>query len=735
MRKLLVISVITLCNFSLSAMAELTSQQCGFDNAGFLPITPNSDESPIDVKADNVLFINDGISTFTGDVEVLRGGQELKSDQATYNKTTGEVTAQGHVQIRDSDIILNSDQADWSMVNDDGTMTDAHYRLREGHARGQAKHVYRKGKMSTDLKNATYTTCPLGDNAWVLQSSHVELDHVKAVGEARNVIVRLGNVPVFYTPYISFPLSDERKSGFLTPSIGSTGETGFDLSTPYYWNISPDKDATITPRYMSNRGLMFNGEFRYLSNQYKGTMNAGFLAGDNLRQSGSQINPYFNQDRKYFSWKHDGNLSSRWRANVDYNYVSDKNYITDFSSSLSLASTTYINRLLNVGYYADNWNVTGRLQGYQTISAVTKPYQQLPKLRFQGSLPNQAMGLTYAMTAEYVNFDHESLVSGQRIDLEPSVSLPWRSSAAFVTPRLALHHTRYDLNANGTSIVDSSPTRTLPVTSIDSGLFFERELNFSSSRYTQTLEPRAFYLYIPERNQSNIPLFDTGLRTFSMGQLFSYDRFSGVDRIGDANQLSLALTSRIIDQKTGREKVHLTLGQIRYFSNRKVTLNNTAAETQSDSDIVAEIAAEIAQNWSTRGEIQWDPQGVANNMSALSLTYRGNDGRLLNVSHRYRRNSLEQVDISARIPFNKQWSMVGRWYHSIKDHRTLEGLAGIEYDSCCWATRFVVRNYVNSATSLARNLAFFFQIELKGLGNFGQDTDTLLKKSILGYGS
>jgi len=345
------------------------------------------------------------------------------------------------------------------------------------------------------------------------------------------------------------------------------------------------------------------------------------------------------------------------------------------------------------------------------------------------------MGLSYAMTAEYVNFDHNSLVAGQRIDLEPSVSLPWRSSAAFVTPRLALHHTRYNLNANGTSIVDSTPTRTLPISSVDSGLFFDREIRFFDRGYTQTLEPRAFYLYIPERNQSNLPLFDTGLRTFSMGQLFSYDRFSGVDRIGDANQLSLALTSRIIDQKTGREKLHLTLGQIRYFSNRKVTLNNTATETQSDSDIVAEIAAEIAQNWSTRGEIQWDPQGVTNNMSALSLTYRGNDGRLLNVSHRYRRNSLEQVDISARIPFNKQWSMVGRWYHSIKDHRTLEGLAGIEYDSCCWATRFVVRNYVNSATSLNRNLAFFFQIELKGLGNFGQDTDTLLKKSILGYGS
>ncbi len=735
MRKLIILSSIILFPYSAATLAEKTTELCEFNNDEFLPAVANPEETVTDVRADSVQFVKEGTSVFTGDVEVTRGGQELKSDRATYNKVTGDITAEGNVQVRDSEMILKSKQAEWSLVDDSGSMTEAQYRLKESHARGQAEKVVRKGTVETDLKNATYTTCEEGDNAWLLQSSEVKLDHASAVGTARNVVVRLGDMPVFYTPYISFPLDDKRKSGFLVPSIGSSDKTGFDVSTPYYWNIAPDMDATLTPRYMADRGLMLNGEFRYLGEQYHGNVDAAFLASDDLKVDRNQTNPYYHEDRKHFSWQHTGRFSSGWYADVDYNYVSDKLYLEDFGSNLSLASTTHLNRLLNVGYYADNWNVTGRLQGYQTLSNVSAPYQRLPQLRFQGSLPNQTMGFSYGMTAEYVDFKHNSLVEGQRFDLEPSISLPLRTAAAFITPRVALHHTRYELNPNGTVLTNTSPTRTLPVTSIDSGLFFEREMTIANTGYLHTLEPRAFYLYIPERNQDDIPVFDTGLNTFNMGQLFSYDRFSGADRVGDTNQLSLALTSRIIDQQTGREKFHVTLGQIQYFTNRKVTLNGTAAETQSDSDMVAEVAASITDEWTARGEMQWNPHGDTNSMSAISVKYRGKQGQILNLSHRYRRDDLEQADISTRIPLNKQWSVVGRWYHSLKDSRTLEGLAGIEYDSCCWATRLVVRDFVNSSTSQERNLAIFFQIELKGLGNFGQDTDSLLNKSILGYGA
>ncbi|NQY27513.1 MAG: LPS assembly protein LptD [Piscirickettsiaceae bacterium] len=742
MRKLILLSAVTLSCYGAIAVAETSWQHCTSTNdVGFLPVITNQEGSEVDVKADNVQLVEDGTSVFTGNVEVMRGGQELKSQRATYNQLSGTVTARDNVLLRDSGIILHAEQAEWDLTKDEGRLIDAEYRLRESHARGEASHVFRQGVSQTKLKNATYTTCPAGDDAWLLSASNVDLDHDEAVGVARNVVVRLGGLPIFYTPYLSFPLNDERKSGLLTPVIGSSDETGFDVSTPYYWNIAPNRDATITPRYMSERGLLLRGDFRYLHEQASGKLDAGFLASDNLKNDGDDVNPYYNEDRKHFSWQHRSRFASRWNANVDYNYVSDNAYLEDFGSSLSLTSTTHLNRKLNVSYNGDVWDFTGRLQGYQTLTDVSKPYQRLPQLRLKGALPDQFMGMTYRLKTEYVAFDHANKIDGERFDIEPSVSLPWTSAAAFVTPRIALHHTRYDLDDSVIVGGDKTPTRTLPVASLDSGLFFERETSFWNTAYIHTLEPRAFYLYIPERDQSDIPVFDSSLRTFNMGQLFSYDRFSGTDRVGDTNQLSLALTSRIIDQKTGRERFRASLGQIQYFSDRKVSLNNTGIDTQSDSDMVAEIVASIAQEWTVRGEIQWDTHGDTSNMSALQLRYRGDNGRLLNISHRYRRDNistldgLEQIDISARVPFNRQWSMVGRWYRSLKDNRTLEGLAGIEYESCCWAARLVARNYINDVSDDGRNLAIFFQLELKGLGNFGQKTETLLERSILGYGS
>ena len=715
-------------------------QQCDSSNGEtYLPTNENSESAEVDLKADNAQLVKNGISVFTGDVVVIRGGQELKADRATYDDVSGDITAQGNIQIRDDTIILKAQQAEWDLADDEGHLVDAQYRLRESHARGRADSVFRQGVQKTTLKAATYTTCDVGDNAWLLESSDVSLDHTKNVGVARNVKIRLADIPVFYTPYLSFPLNNERKSGFLTPSIGSSDKTGFEVQTPYYWNISPNKDATFTPRMMFDRGLMIDGEFRYLYTQHKGKFDAGLLLNDKLETDRGRLNPNYKQDRKHFSWQHTGYFSSKWNTAVDYNYVSDNNYLEDFGSNLSLASTTHLNRKISLGYSGDNWDFTGRLQGYQTLTDVSKPYQRLPQLLLRGSFPNQAMGFNYDLKAEYVDFDHADKIAGQRIDIEPSVSLPWSSSAAFITPRLALSYTRYNLNSNVTTAIDKTPTRTAPVVSLDSGLFFERDMMIGKNAYIHTLEPRAFYLYIPSRDQTDIPIFDSSLRTFNMGQLFAYDRFSGSDRLGDANQLSVALTSRIINQKTGRETFRASIGQIQYFRDREVTLNNTAKDTRSSSDLVAEIAASIAKEWTVKGEMQWNPHNSQTDLSAVRLQYRSDKGRVFNISHRYRRSGvtnlvgLEQVDISARLPVNKQWSIVGRWYRSLKDSQTLETLAGIEYDSCCWATRLVVRDYINNILDSDRNLAIFFQIELKGLGNFGQKTDTLLEKSILGY--
>lgn len=751
MRKLKLVSTLLMSCIAGSVMAEQEQGlMCHFGYEDlFLPVTTRDPgQSEVDVKADSVQLLQRGTSVFSGNVDITRAGQQLSSDRATYNRASGDVTARGNVRLRDSEMIIDADQAEWSLNRDLGKMLDAQYRVRQMHARGEASHMLRKGTASTDLDNATYTTCPEGDNAWKLKASKVHLDHESGVGEAENVVLRLAGMPVFYTPYINFPLNDERKSGFLVPSIGNSDETGFDVLTPYYWNIAPNLDATLTPRYMSDRGVMLGGEFRYLFEKGEGLIEASYLGSDNLRKDGEDINPYYQEDRKLFTWEHRSVFDNNWRTIVDYNYVSDENYFEDFGSSLNLSSRTHLNRKLETGYRGDIWDFTARLQGYQTLRDVPEQYQRLPQLLLEGYLPDRALGLTYEFEAEYVEFDHDDRVEGQRINIEPAVSLPMGTAAFFATPRLAFNHTRYNLTNDDQNLFDDSASRSLPIASFDTGLFFEKPLNIGSSSYIQTLEPRAFYLYVPERDQSDIPDFDTALSTFNMIRLFSYDRFIGTDRIGDANQLSLALTTRFIEEETGKEKLRLTLGQIQYFSDREVTLPTGTVEEDRESDMVAEAVAYINDQWSLNSEIQWDPDVNQSNLSSVGVRYRGNNGSVFNISHRYRREDvttnrqegLEQLDISASVPVNDRWQVFGRWYRSLNQARTLEGLLGVQYDSCCWATRLAIRNYVNESRfnnnqpiDDDRNLAIYFQIELKGLGAFGKKSDQLLEQSIRGY--
>ena len=708
-------------------------------NTGFLSATSRVDEKLVDVQADNAQLVGKGTSIFKGNVVVKRGGQELTTDRATYNQSSGIVTAQNRMRLRDKNIILDAEQAEWSLNSDEGVLIDAEYLLRRSHARGKANYVSKNGASETDLYSASYTTCLKDDNFWSLKASEVNLDHKEAVGSATDVIVRIKDVPVFYTPYITFALDDERKSGLLVPSIGSSSETGLDIQTPFYWNIAPGSDATITPRYMSDRGLQINGEYRYIYEQGKGEVNLGFLESDDLKNDSDLINPFYGEDRKHLSLKHSSRFKSGWSSYIDYNYVSDSAYLEDFGSNLSLASTTHLKRGLKVNYNGNNWVFKGKIQGYQTITNTTKPYQRLPQLMLKGTVPDHYLGLSYGLHAEFTEFDHADLVAGRRIHIEPSMSLPLQSAAAFMTSRVSLKHTSYDLNANTVGLSDNSPSRTLPVLSVDTGLFFERDMTISNTSYIHTIEPRAFYLYVPDRDQSDIPIFDSSMRTFHFGSLFAHNHFSGNDRVGDANRLSMALTSRIINPETGKVHLRASLGKIQHFQDRDVVMPSMKKGTRTDSDMVAEVSAAIAKDWAFRGELQWNPHGNTSNLSALQLRYRGDKQQLLNISHRYRRdgtsplNGIEQVDISGRLPISNQWSVVGRYYRSIREGSLLEGLAGVEYQSCCWATRLVIRDYVNDASDQDRNLALMFQVELKGLGNFGKRTDALLGRSILGY--
>jgi LPS-assembly protein len=605
--------------------------------------------------------------------------------------------------------------------------------LFDRHASGKADDINRDNVANiTRLDNTTYSTCNAGNSDWQLRADKIELDHDEGFGTARNVSVNFMGIPFFYSPWMTFPINDKRKSGLLTPSLGSSDRSGTEVVVPYYWNISPNRDATITPRILSKRGLQLNTEYRYLQENSAGQINLEALPSDNE----------YNDDRLLFGYKHQNRFAQRWSTDVNFNYVSDKSYFHDLGSDLAQSSSTHLERRLDLTYQGDSWNVLGRLHDFQTISSTAiDQYARLPQIVFNMNLPDNAFGIDYGLRAEAVAFDRDNSVTGTRFDIEPSISKPFRNNWGYVTPKLGVRHTAYNLTNNAIGS-DDSPTRTTPIFSIDSGLFFERETSLGDTALIQTLEPRAYYLRIPKRNQDrlivdpagNDVVFDTGEYDFSFSQLFRENRFTGADRVNDADQLTLAVTSRLIDPASGIERASASLGQIFYFRDRDVTLPNTVAENDSSSAIVAELNARFSQAWSARAGIQYDQHDEQTDKGVFNVRYQPDTRRAVNLGFRRRRADIEQTDVSFSWPLSRQFNAVGRWNYSLDQDRTLDGFAGIEYESCCWIARLVAREYVNDLNDTDKNTAIMLQLELKGLTSFGDGVKTFLERGILGYG-
>jgi LPS-assembly protein len=684
-------------------------------------------KGPVDVTANQVEAEKEGISTFIGDVKLRRKGQWLDADKVLYDKPNSTVKAFGDVRYQDAMVDIISDSARVNLETDIGEAENARYFLRGYHGRGEAAEVKREGSVKTELKDATFTTCDIGDNTWQLEAGQVNLDHKEGVGWARNARFRLWDVPVLYVPFMRFPIDDRRKSGFLAPTGGRSTNSGISASIPYYWNIAPNRDATIIPRYFSERGLMLEGEFRYLNLSNIGRIQGTFLPGD--EKSGGY--------RGALSYQHTGSPWPRWFTNLDVNIVSDNRYFEDFSNSLSVASTTTLNNELDVSYQGDGWNALGRLQGFQTVDRNIPdfflPHQRLPQFLVDGFFPNRFLGLDIRFHGEAVNFERNAPPSGVRLDLWPTVSLPLQTSGAYFTPSVALRDTRYFLKIAPPGTNSTTLSRTLPILSMDTGATFERQLALWGNGFRQTLEPRAYYLYIPYQNQQDFPVFDSAPLDSYFTRLFQPNRFTGADRLNDANQLTLALTTRLLQSTTGDELFRASIGQIRFFRDRKVTLPGLPEETASGSTIISEMAAQLTSEWSTRGEFRFNPDHDRIDLGSAELRYRGNEGGLLNINYRFRREVLEQIDVSGRYPITENWNLVGRWYQSLRDHRLLEALGGVEYDSCCWAIRVVGRSYITNIEGDTNN-SILVQLELKGLGNVGQNVESLLRQSVPGYG-
>jgi len=698
----------------------------------------SSDDGRTYINADAAeISRNDEVGIFTGNVEVTRGSRLLIADEIQYDNKSDVMDAAGNVFYQDPTLRIEGAKAKFNLAADQGHMESAEYRLPGSMARGTASRAEQVDKNKAHFEDIEYTTCRPGDNSWVLRAKTMDTDQESGRGEATHVRVLLGGaVPIFYSPYFSFPIDDRRKTGFLAASIGKTDETGTDISIPYYLNLAPNYDATITPRSMSRRGLMLGGEFRYLTKAHSGIVTGEIIPNDYRADRGTRDG---DSTRGALSIKERGRLAQNMVLDVDFNHVSDEEYLDDFGGSLAVSAARQLERRADVTYHGEDWTALARMQHFQstddTLAPTSEAYRRLPQIGFSFERPDQFFGLTYHLNAEYVRFDHNAKVDGDRFDLHGGLSLPMDRPWGFLTPKVTARYTDYSLDGQVTGDPDD-PDRFIPTLSVDSGLFFDRETNWFGHAILQTLEPRAFYLAIPHKDQDDQPNFDTSRNGVSFPSLFRENRFNGPDRVGDANQLTLALTSRIIQDATGKELFNASVGSILYFKDRKVQLSRNAAyEDDSTSAIVAEAAARLADAWSARATGEWDPHRDDRRTSkaTFQLHYLDDDRRIFNIAHRYNRNVSEQTEISTRWPITRHLSLVGRWHYSLLHNRTMEGFGGFEYDGCCYVVRVVGRRYVNEIDDEEPNDAIFVQLELKGLSSFGSDIVSLLDEGIFGY--
>lgn len=719
-------AILLAASANVSAAAEDWAQ-CG---PGYvLPARPVVERDPGDpdatyVNADQVDATEGGVTILTGDVDVARGPEQIRADKVTYDEPGQTIDAEGNVRYwNDEGIYITGTRGRADLQTDRTVMESADYLVIGGHARGEAEHVELTGRDLMNVRNATYTTCNPGSPDWILVAKQIRLDKSTNIGSARNVWVKFKNVPIFYSPFLTFPLSDERKSGFLVPSAGVSGTRGVEATIPYYFNIAPNYDATLALRPMSNRGVQTQAEGRYLQPWGEGLLGIEYLPHD------SEID----DDRTALHFQHNGNFADRWTADVNVDWVSDNDYFEDLGTELAVTSRTYLERRGDLTYTGNGWWGRARVQDYQTLDETllpgSRPYERLPQLFATTARRERNRRINFGGTAEFVSFDRDASVTGNRVDLRPFVSYPIRTAGTFFVPRAVLRFTQYDLD-NVAAGADDSPSRLIPTFSLDGGAFFERPFKFADRSLIQTLEPRAYYLFTPFDGQDDQPVFDTAEYTFSFAQLFRDDRFAGADRVGDANQLTLALTSRFL-MPDGDELFRASIGQIRYFSDRKVTLPSDPRDNKNASDLVAEVAANLARRWRVLGAMQWNSNDDITNRSTVSLRYQPNRRSVVNLSYRFVRGVAEQTDFSFSWPIAENWRAVGRFNYALDLDTDLETFAGIEYESCCWGLRLVGRRYLSNTEGEHTN-AIFLQLELKGLTGIGSAA-AFLERNIPGY--
>ena len=767
--------------FNVLETARLAANKPTVGTAALKP--DGADSYPLFVAADHVSGQAGVLTEAEGRVELRQSGYLVLADRLSYRPLDDEVEASGNVhmaragvqveapylKMRMSEQIGFADQAAYQLVRDvaskvyDPTKTVVSVATSSGSssgapmmlnvsntyglptrqppprrvlASGDAERIEFEGENQVRLEGASYSTCKPDARDWYLRASDMQLDFDSNEGRASHASLWFQNVPLFYTPTAWFPLNDARRSGFLNPSISQSTRTGIDIALPYYWNIAPNYDASFYPRYMSKRGLQLGSELRHLGETFQGEARGEYLADD--IEAGKTRYAY--AVRESFA-------KNAWSGKLDWNGVSDDHYWTDMSSRLLQTSQSQLTRRAMLNYTPSPWLQTSlqvlRYQTLQTVASdpIERPYFLEPQLNMFAYRPG-LLKTDFSMIGQYSRFTHDDRATkdqGDRVVLYPQLTLPIIHPAFQILPKVGVHMSSYALDRSQANAgAETRVNRVLPIVSIDSTMVFERQDSLFGKGYVQTLEPRLYYLNIPYKDQSAIPLFDTALNDFNFAQIFSENRYSGYDRINDANQLTAAVTTRILDDENGVERFKAMIGQRYYFDKQRVAITGETTRQQDFSNLIAAVNGLVAPKTYVEAAWEYNYKTSTSERFAAGVRFQPDYGKVLSASYRYTRDPLtasstvDQIDLAGQWPLAANWYAVGRYNYSLKDSQLLESIAGLEYNAGCWAVRSVFQRL--AAVSGSPNDSVFLQLELNDFTRIGSNPLGLLRRSIPGYG-
>ncbi|MCD2165468.1 LPS-assembly protein LptD [Comamonas koreensis] len=708
---------------------------------------------PVYLEGDELTGQTADMTTVTGNASLRRADTMIRADRLRFYEPSNTAYADGNVHINRAGSVFDGTELQMQLDSNEGFFKDANYRLLPNNGYGVASRVDFIDRERSVVHDGTYTTCQRNDEAswqpdWIIRAEKISIDNLEEVGVAENGVLEFKGVPIIPIPKMSFPLSEKRKSGLLPPTMSLDSDSGFTYAQPYYWNIAPNRDATITPTAMVKRGLALGGEFRYLEPTYSGTLAGLYMPGDRLRD----------RDRWSWLWMHTGSLDTPIGGlglNINAKRVSDSDYWRDFQGNSYKLNERLLNSEASASWSRDDHSLLLRAQKWQTLqdplSPIVPPYDRMPQLQYRYTPQNLPLGLEGSIEADATRFRADtSLLNQPNADrgyIQAELSRPFIAPQGYITPKLMLNTRHYNFDNSGLSTV-SSASVTVPTVSLDTGLNFERTTRLFGRNLIQTLEPRAFYTYTPYRDQSMIPVYDTAPYDFSFATIFSSNSFSGYDRIADNNMLTVGATTRFLDAETGAEAARFGIAQRLRFSDQQVVMPNANSVNERWSDIMLGAGINWTPKWGFDTTVQFNPDSGRSVRSTMQARYKPGDYKTLALAYRYQAQNSEQMDLGWQWPVNEifgsggkkakgegRWYTVGRLNYSMRDKKLVDSVVGVEYAGCCWSSRIVLQRLQNSLVQ--SNTKLLFQMEFTGLTKLTLGADPLasMRENVPGYQS